>query len=157
MIEEIPHRLRIRDVELIFLYPLPDFLEKRKSDKWRNPNNNSLVVKVTLGEISFLFPGDIMAEAEAELVHTAGSELSSTVLMAPHHGSGTSSSDLFIAEVNPDVIIVSSGRNNRYNFPNPAVIERYQKKGCTIWRTDINGAVRLTTDGRRLAVLPFER
>jgi len=157
VIENIPHRLRFQDVELAFLYPPPDFLEKKKSDKWRNPNNNSLVVKVSLGATSFLFPGDIMADAEAELVRTVGSELSSTVLMAPHHGSGTSSSDIFIGEVNPDVIIVSSGRNNRYNFPNPAIIERYQKQGCTIWRTDINGAIRLKTDGRQLTVYPFER
>jgi len=157
VIEDIPHRIRFQDVELVFLYPPPDFLEKKKSDKWRNPNNNSLVVKVTLGSTSFLFPGDIMADAEAELVRTAGSELSSTVLMAPHHGSSTSSSDIFIAEVNPEVTIVSSGRNTRYNFPNPAVIKRYQKQGCTIWRTDINGAIRLTTDGRHLAVHPFER
>ena len=98
-----------------------------------------------------------MADAEAELVRTAGSDLRSTVLMAPHHGSGTSSSDIFIDGVNPDVLIVSSGRNNRYHFPNPAVIKRYQKQGCTIWRTDINGAIRLATDGRHLSVHPFER
>jgi competence protein ComEC len=155
--EDMSRRFRIEDVELNVLYPPPNFLKKKNSEKWRNPNNNSLVVKVSLGATSFLFPGDIMAEAEAEIVHMAGYKLSSTVLIAPHHGSRTSSSNIFLDEVNPEVIIISSGRNHRFNLPHPTVLKRYQKRGCTIWRTEINGAIRMTTDGRRLVVKPFER
>jgi competence protein ComEC len=147
---------RIEDVELNLLYPPPDFLKRKNSEKWRNPNNNSLVVKVSLGATSFLFPGDIMAKAEAEIVHMAGHKLSSTVLIAPHHGSRTSSSDIFLDKVNPEVIVISSGRSNRFNWPNPTVLKRYQKRGCAIWRTAVNGAIQMTTDGRRLEVKPFE-
>lgn len=154
--KDMSRQFRIEDVELNLLYPPPNFLKKKNSEKWRNPNNNSLVVKVSLGATSFLFPGDIMAEAEAEIVHLAGHKLTSTVLIAPHHGSKTSSSNIFLDEVDPEVIIISSGRNNRFNLPNPAVLKRYQKRGCEIWCTEINGAIRMTTDGRRLEIKPFE-
>jgi competence protein ComEC len=157
LFEDMPRQYSIENVKLNLLYPPPDFLQKRNLEKWRNPNNNSLVVKVSLGATSFLFPGDIMAEGEAELVRLAGNKLSSTVLIAPHHGSTTSSSSLFLAEVNPEVIIISSGRNSRFKLPKPAVLKKYQKLGCTIWRTDINGAIRMSTDGRHLEVRPFER
>jgi len=154
--ENMSRRYRIGDVELEFLYPPPDFLKKKNSEKWRNSNNNSLVVKVTFGATSFLFPGDIMAEAEAEIVHSAGSKLPSTVLIAPHHGSRTSSSSLFLNEVDPKFIIISCGRNMRFPLPNAAVLKRYQKRGCTIWRTDMHGAIQMATNGRRLEIKPFE-
>jgi competence protein ComEC len=154
--EDMSRQFKIADVELNLLYPPPNFLKKKNTEKWRNPNNNSLVVKVSLGATAFLFPGDIMTEAEAEIVHLAGHKLSSTVLIAPHHGSKTSSSDIFLDEVNPEVVIISAGRNSRFNLPHLSVLKRYQKRGCAIWCTEINGAIRMTTDGRRLEVEPFE-
>jgi competence protein ComEC len=154
--ENMPRTHRIADVELTCLYPPPDFLEKIKSEKWRNLNNNSLVWRVSMGTTSFLFPGDIMAEAEKELVSLAGSQLTSTVLIVPHHGSRSSSSKIFVRAVNPEVVIISAGHNSRLNLPHPDVIRQYRNRGCSIWRTDINGAVRLATDGRRLQVKPFE-
>jgi competence protein ComEC len=150
--EDMPRRHRIDDVELNFLYPPPNFLKLRKTQKWRNANNNSLVVKVSLKSISFLFPGDIMAEAEEELVHLAGNRLFSTVLIAPHHGSKTSSSKIFLNAVNPEVIVVSSGRSNQFKLPHPAILKRYETRGCQIWRTNADGAIRLSTDGRDLLV-----
>ena len=147
--------LRLNGVQLDFLYPPQDFLERMEKEKWRNFNNNSLVVKVSLGSTSFLFPGDIMAAAEKELVSIAGSRLNSTVLIAPHHGSRSSSSSSFLSEVNPAVVIVSSGRQGRFKLPNPTVIKKYQKHGCSIFRTDINGAVSLSTDGQQLKIKPY--
>ncbi|UCD80066.1 MAG: ComEC/Rec2 family competence protein, partial [Desulfobacterales bacterium] len=155
--EYMPRRHQIEDVEFDFLYPPSDFLKRKNSEKWRNPNNNSLVVKVSLGSISFLFPGDIMAEAEGEIVRMVGNKLTSTVLIAPHHGSRTSSSEIFLDEVNPEVVIISTGRNSRFQLPHRTVLKRYQERGCTIWRTDINGAIRMATDGEHLEVKPFVR
>jgi competence protein ComEC len=150
--EDMPRRHRIGGVELNLLYPPPNYIKLRNTQKWRHTNNNSLVVKASLKSISFLFPGDIMAEAEKELVHLDGNNLSSTVLIAPHHGSRTSSSKIFLNAVNPEVVIISSGRNNRFKLPHLATLKRYENQGCTIWRTDVSGAIRLSTDGQQLAV-----
>ena len=154
--EKMTRNYRIKDVELNLLYPPPNFLTRKRIDNWRNTNNNSLVVKASMGSTSFLFPGDIQVEAEMELVQLAGSRLSSMVLIAPHHGSRTSNSDIFISKVNPAKVIFSSGRNNRFKLPNPEVLKRYRNQDCTIWRTDVNGAVMLSTDGHDLAVRAFD-
>jgi competence protein ComEC len=153
--KNLPRRQRIGGVELNLLYPPPEFLKLKDSQKWRNTNNNSLVVKATFESISFLFPGDIMADAEKELVYLAGSNLPSTVLIAPHHGSKTSSSKIFIDAVNPKAVILSSSRNGRFKFPHRTTLKRYKNQGCSIWRTDLNGAIHLSTDGRHLYVKPY--
>ena len=151
--EHLPRRHRINGVVIDLLYPPPNFMNLRNTQNWRNTNNNSLVVKASLKSISFLFPGDIMDEAEKELVYLAGNSLSSNVLIAPHHGSKTSSSQVFLNTVNPEVVVISSGRNNRFEFPHAVILKRYENKGCTIWRTDISGAIRLATDGQELAIV----
>jgi competence protein ComEC len=153
--EDMPRHHRINGAKLDFLYPPQDFLHRKQTEKWRNTNNNSLVVKVSLGTTSFLFPGDIMAAAEQELVGIAGRKLNSTVLIAPHHGSRSSSSGAFLSEVDPEIVVVSSGRQSRFKLPNPAVLKKYQNHGCAIFRTDINGAVSLSTDGRQLEIEPY--
>ena len=153
--ESMSRRHCIDDIELKLLYPPPDYLNLIQSQKWRNTNNNSLVVKVSLKSVSFLFPGDIMAQAENELVHLAGDRLASTVLIAPHHGSRTSSSLEFINAVNPRVTVISSGARGRFKLPHPSVLKRYRDHGCRIWQTSVNGAVQFSTDGRTLEVKPF--
>jgi len=149
---DMSRRHCIGGVELNLLYPPPNYMDLRNTQNWRNTNNNSLVVKASLKSISFLFPGDIMAKAEKELVHLVGNSLSSTVLVAPHHGSKTSSSQGFLNMVNPEVVIISSGRNSRFKFPHSVILKRYENQECMIWRTDINGAIRFSTDGRELSI-----
>jgi competence protein ComEC len=151
----LPRRHCIDGVKLDILYPPPEFLKLRDSQKWRNLNNNSMVVKATFDSISFLFPGDIMADAEKELVQLAGSNLTSTVLIAPHHGSKTSNSRVFIDAVNPEAVILSSSRNGRFKFPHYSTLNRYKNKGCSTWRTDLNGAVHLASDGRKLQITAY--
>jgi len=151
---QIPRKQRINGVELNLLHPPADFLERRSSEKWRNLNNNSLVVQVTLGSTSLLFPGDIMAAAEKELVEVLGAKLSSSVLIAPHHGSRTSSSRIFLDAVSPEVVIISSGENHRFQLPNPEVLNRYEQGGYRIYRTNRDGAVCLSTDGQDLVIKP---
>jgi competence protein ComEC len=152
---DMPRSHRINGVNLDFLYPLQGFLKRKEKEKWRNTNNNSLVVKASMGSTSFLFPGDIMAAAEKELVDIAGKKLNSTVLIAPHHGSRSSNSTVFLGEVNPEVVVISSGRQSRFKLPHPAILEKYEHHGYAIFRTDINGAVSLSTDGQQLEIKPF--
>lgn len=153
--QRLGRRLRINGVEFCILYPPSDFVARKISDRWRNTNNNSLVLKVTFGNVSFLFPGDIMIKAEKELVKLAGSELECDVLLAPHHGSRSSSSQPFLTRVQPDIAVISAGWKNRFRFPHPGVLAAYQKSGCRIFRTDLNGAIIITTDGNHLTVKTF--
>jgi len=154
--KQIPRKQQINGVEFLFLYPPADFLDKKRTgQKWRSTNNNSLVIKVSFGRVSFLFPGDITAEAEKELVRLSGADLACDVLLVPHHGSRTSSSRIFLSEVKPDVAVISAGWKNRFGFPHATVLEAYRKRGCRILRTDRNGAIELKTDGDRLIAQPF--
>ena len=143
----------INGAQLDLLYPPKDYMDNNKRT-WSNFNNNSLVIKVKLGSKSVLFPGDIKTKAEKELVAIAGNDLTSDVLIAPHHGSRTSNSELFIDSVNPETVIFSSGWRNSYRFPHPLVLKRYKERECRILRTDSHGAVTILIDGQSLEVSP---
>ena len=154
--KQMPRKQLINGVRILFLYPPADFLDKKGAgQKWRNTNNNSLVLKVSFGRVAFLFPGDITAEAETELVGLSGADLTCDVLLVPHHGSRTSSSRIFLSEVKPDVAVISAGWKNRFRFPHATVLEAYRERGCRILRTDRNGAIMIKTDGSRMTVKSF--
>ena len=93
-----------------------------------------------------LLTGDITERTERYLVaHTT--PLQAGILKVPHHGSRTSSHPDFIRAVGPKDVIVSSGRFNAFHHPHPAIVDRYGQYGATLWRTDLQGAIRITTDG----------
>ena len=144
----------INGVHIDILYPQEDFIEKRKTEKWRNLDNNSLILKASLKDVSFLFPGDIKARGEYELVSTVGDKLRSSVLLAPHHGSKTSSTERFLEKVKPEVVVISSRYKSRFGFPHPLVLNRYKATGCRVFEIAHNGAVSIRTDGRKLTILP---
>jgi len=143
------------NIGIKLLYPPPDFMNRKEIEKWRVTNNNSLVIKVRFGAVSFLFPGDIMKKAEAELVAKKGGFLKSTVLFSPHHGSLHSSTTAFLDSVSPEVVVISSGWRTWAGAPHPAVLKRYRDRDCRIYNTAVNGAVAMKTDGRNLLVETF--
>ncbi|MBW1743433.1 MAG: DNA internalization-related competence protein ComEC/Rec2 [Deltaproteobacteria bacterium] len=145
----------INGVQFQVLYPPVDFLDRKSQETWRTPNNNSLVLKVSFQDISFLLPGDIEAEAERELSALDCQTLKCDLLLVPHHGSRSSSTTKFLECVDPDVAVVSSGWKNRFGFPHPKVVKRYKTLGCKVFRTDQQGAITITTDGKSLTVEPF--
>jgi competence protein ComEC len=114
-------------------------------------NDHSVVLRVGLGGISFLLPGDIEADVERGL-SAGGAPLGATVLKAPHHGSKTSSCERFLAAVDPQVAVVSVGADNRFGHPAPEVLARYAEQGIPVLRTDELGTVEFVTDGERLWV-----
>jgi competence protein ComEC len=149
--------VRIHDINGVrfeVLSPPVDFIDRRIIESWRNINNNSLVIKVVFGAKSFLFPGDIKARAEGELVAAAGDRLKSTVLIAPHHGSRSSSTEPFLEKVSPEVVIISSRWKSRFGFPHPPVLKRYKERGCRIFGTARHGAITMSTDGQELMISP---
>ncbi len=153
--KDMPRSHEINGARLEILHPPKNYIDKRKNEKQRNLNNNSLVIKVSFGSKSILFPGDIMAFAERDIVASHGDELKSTVLIAPHHGSKTSSTAMFLEKVKPEIVIISAGWKNSFRFPNPSVLKRYNENDCRIFRTDKNGAVAISIDGRALKIKPF--
>jgi len=78
--------------------------------------------------------------------------LTATVLKSPHHGSNTSSSETFLEAVDPQLVVISVGADNRFGHPAPQVLERYAGRGLTVLRTDEQGTIEFVTDGERLWV-----
>lgn len=115
------------------------------------PNDHSLVLRLQFGQVSFLLPGDIEAAVEQELVRT-GAPLAATVLKSPHHGAKTSSTVPFLEAVNPQIVVISVGADNRFGHPSPEVLARYAERGLTVLRTDERGTIEFSTDGERLWV-----
>jgi len=144
----------INGVHIDILSPQKDFIEKRKTETWRNLDNNSLTLKASFKDVSFMFPGDIKERAEYELVSTVGDKLRSSVLLAPHHGSKTSSTKRFLEKVKPEVVVISSRYKSRFGFPHPSVLKRYQDMGCRVFETAQDGAVIMKTDGHTLIIRP---
>ena len=115
-------------------------------------NDTSLVVRVSYLQTSILFTGDITTKVEEELVRDFSSLLSSDIIKAAHHGSGGSSSEIFLQSVQAQSVILSAGRNNRYNHPHPLVVARCQQYGMAIWRTDHSGAIVCYSDGQHFTM-----
>ncbi|MCU0615074.1 MAG: hypothetical protein MUD09_08345, partial [Desulfobacterales bacterium] len=142
-------------VRIRILYPPKDFLERKERESWRDHNANSMVIQLKLGEFSCLFTGDIRAKSEAELIALRGEDLKSRILIAPHHGSKTSSTPKFIDMVDPETVIFCAGWDNRFKLPNEEVIKRYQQRDIRIFRTDHNGAIKIRTNGVSTQITPF--
>ena len=109
-------------------------------------NNDSIVLKVEFGEVSFLFAGDAESDAEFEMVNS-GYDLSADIVKVGHHGSDTSSSASFLDQVNPDVAVYMAGIDNSYGHPHASALSRIESVGSDIYGTDIHGHVIVTTDG----------
>lgn len=114
----------------------------------KDTNDDSLVMKVSYGEVDILFTGDIGAKGESRLI-ASRQHLRAEILKVPHHGSRTSSSAAFLDAVQPRYAIFSLGKGNRYQFPHADVVARYQARACVQLRTDELGAIILKTDGAR--------
>jgi len=116
------------------------------SHKKRSDNNRSCVLHIQSGQKSLLISGDIEASQEAELLNIYAETLQADILVAPHHGSLTSSSAEFIQVVNPAAVIFTTGYLNRWGFPRQKVLDRYQRMGAEIYQTDQHGAIVIHCD-----------
>jgi competence protein ComEC len=114
-------------------------------------NNRSCVLKIQ-GKHSVLLTGDIEAQREDWLVSIDPDSLKADLLVAPHHGSSTSSTIGFINQVSPEAVIFTVGKDNRWNFPKPDVIARYKAIKSQIYRTDRHGAVSFYSDSNNFRI-----
>lgn len=116
-------------------------------------DNNGIVLRLSMDEISFLLTADTMWETELEMIHRR-TNLNSTVLKVGHHGSDTSTTPQFLAVVNPQIAVISVGADNEYGHPADEVMTRLKEKiGMgNIYRTDEDGTIEVITDGERIWV-----
>lgn len=113
-------------------------------------NNYSVVCRLDCGETSFLFTGDAEKQVEQDLI-SEGTQLQADVLKAGHHGSNTSSCDVFLNAVSAKIAAVSCGQDNDYGHPHKEVLSRLSERGTAVYRTDLQGSVVFTTDGKEIA------
>ena len=111
-------------------------------------NNNSVVLKLIYGEFSMLFTGDAEKEAEAAMLQNEPAVLKSTLLKVGHHGSNSSTSPPFLAAVSPEAALICVGANNDYHHPHPSTMKKLEQKKIPVYRTDLNGTITITTDGK---------
>lgn len=138
--------IRFEGVDVAVLGPPDPYLE----DGARN--ENSIVLKLTHGETSFLLTGDAEDDQEAYLVDRYGDRLRSTVLKAGHHGSSSSSSGALLDAVRPNAVVVSSAYDSRYGHPTEAVLERFADRSLPTYWTATHGDIVLVSDGRGVTV-----
>lgn len=113
----------------------------------RESNAASIVLRVVYGNTSFMLTGDALLEIENYLVKTYGSQLDSDVLKLGHHGSKTSTSDLWLDTVTPDFAVVSAGIDNSYGHPHQDVMQRVFKRNIQTSHTGTDGTVVFQSDG----------
>ncbi len=118
-------------------------------DEYDDLNNYSAVLKLTYGDVSFLFTGDAEKEAESQIK----ADIDADILKVGHHGSSTSSSASFLKKVSPEIAIISCGEDNEYGHPHKEIVSRLQKQGIEYYRTDVYGNVEITTDGETYEVI----
>ena len=114
-------------------------------------NENSVVLKITHGSVSFLLASDTGFEAE-DIMLDSGYDLRSQVLKVGHHGSKSSSGKAFLKAVDPQVSVIEVGAGNSYNHPAQATLDRLEAVGSTVYRTDRDGNVVVTSDGKGIIV-----
>jgi competence protein ComEC len=129
-------------VRFAFLHPQPGWESAAR-------NNRSCVLRIEAGGASMLLTGDIERAAERALLE---SNPRSEVLLVPHHGSRTSSTEEFIAAVAPRWAVVPAGYRNRFGHPAREVLERYSRAGAGVLRTDVDGAVHVVLSPQRVRV-----
>lgn len=116
-------------------------------------NNTSVVFRLDYGETSFLFTGDAEKESEEEILASAfRRQLQADVLKLGHHGSSTSTTQEWLNAVSPDMAVALMGADNDYGHPHRETLQKLQKAGIKLYRSDLNGTVVMGSDGKTLTV-----
>lgn len=111
-------------------------------------NDGSTAIRLTYGETSFLLAGDLASKTEEYIVALDGTALESDVLKASHHGSKSSTGAIWLAAVQPEIVVISAGKDNSYGHPAPEVLDRVRTAGAEVLSTMESGTVRLVSDGK---------
>jgi competence protein ComEC len=155
VVERLPSNLKepveIGNVRIDLLHPQT----RRDYSRRMKLNDRSMVLKLTHGRNSFLFPGDLEKEGENTVISRNGALLRSNVLLVPHHGSRASCSEEFLEWVNPRFCVISARGGVPLRFPHPDLLKRLEARGCEVFRTDRMGAVSVSSSGDVIEVSTF--
>jgi len=113
-------------------------------------NDACVVARLVYGETAFMFPCDAPQSIEKYLVQLDGENLQANVLKAGHHGSRTSSSELFVGYVSPEFAVFSRGCDNKYGHPHKEVIDTFEKFDISVLDTCANGTITFVSDGQKV-------
>ncbi len=130
------------DLLIEFLHPSPKTIDPKFA-----ANNYSIIVQLTFGQIDILLTGDIEEEVEEKFVEVYPKR-DIEVLKAAHHGSKSSSTLEFLESTQPEIIVIEVGEGNKFGHPHERVLYRYNQLRATILRTDQEGTISLSTNGR---------
>ncbi|MHB1191273.1 MAG: ComEC/Rec2 family competence protein, partial [Armatimonadota bacterium] len=114
-------------------------------------NDSSIALRLQYDEVSVLLAGDIGTYAEGRILANRY-DLASTILKVAHHGSDSGTTNEFLQVVQPEFAVISVGVNNQYDHPSSTVLRRLSAVGAKVFRTDRDGAVLFTTNGKSLRV-----
>lgn len=117
----------------------------------KKTNDNSTVAMLDYKDLEVLLTGDIELKSERGIL-LEGIDADADILKVGHHGSKTSTGKEFLSAVSPDVAIIQVGAENRYGHPAPEVLERLNKYGIKVYRNDLDGDIRLKSDGRQFLI-----
>jgi competence protein ComEC len=136
------------DVVLTVLAPIPPpFTKDQLRSGGNEPNANSVVLRLDYGDFSMLFTGDAEAQTEARLIEN-GARLDADVLKVGHHGSKYATSETLLRRGEFKAAVISCGYDNRYGHPSPEVLARLKATDARLYRTDLQGEIKITTRGR---------
>ncbi|MGD9076104.1 MAG: DNA internalization-related competence protein ComEC/Rec2 [Desulfobacteraceae bacterium] len=159
--KRLPFHIRgvreISGVKVELFHPYSEESKELLLENAAGMNNSSLVLKLSYGGKSLLFPGDLERAGEEVVISRAGSLLRSDILLAPHHGSRYSCSKAFLQMVRPQTCIISSGHGNYFGFPHSETLKRLSSAGSQVLRIDQEGAVQLSLGPNRFDVRTFLR
>ncbi len=131
----------INGTRIEILYPGQREASRNPALSGQELNNRSMVLRISYDGTSVLFPGDLEEGGEEALMESAGNRIKSDILLSPHHGSQTSSSEAFLRRVAPKVCVISSGVDRSGRFPHPSVLKRLAQMGCKTILISGSGAV----------------
>ena len=135
------------DVYLKILYPFKSY----DGAVLKKPHEANVVAMLEYKELEVLLTGDMEMPVERQLL-LDGSDISAEILKVGHHGSKTSSGDSFLDSINPEVAVIQVGKNS-YGHPTQEVLSRLENFGIKYYRTDLDGTVKVVSDGESFQVI----
>ena len=146
----------LNDMRFYFLFPDNKFVNSSGITIGNNLNNGSVAFILKFRETEIFFTGDIEKESERFICDTYSEFLKTDVLKVAHHGSITSTTIPFIIRNKPDYAVISCGMYNKFKHPSDIILNRLEKSGSKIFRTDVQGAALLESDGDKIEFIDWK-